>query len=362
MSDLPRKRVLIVNPFGIGDVLFTTPLVRSLKENLRGCFVGYVCNARAVGVLTNNPFVDRVFIFEKDYFRSLAKKSRLRCLKEFIGFLSSIKKERFDLCLDLSLSGQVGFFVWLLGIKERVGFNYKRRGWLLTRGLAFAGYEGKHVIEFYLDLLRELKVSVSDNRPEIFFSDEEIKWRGEFLKQEGIGAGEMVVAVIPGAGASWGKDAVIKRWPAENFAKLADKCIEKFSPKIIIMGDFKDEDACRAVQEKMSGAASQLCGRTTLRQFAAILSGCNLVITNDGGPLHMAVAAGAKTVSLFGPVDEKVYGPYPDDPKRHRVIKKQLDCRPCYRRFKLRECQRRICLEEINPQEVIAAIEELLCQ
>ncbi|MFZ5801016.1 MAG: lipopolysaccharide heptosyltransferase II [Candidatus Omnitrophota bacterium] len=362
MSGLSRKRILIVNPFGIGDVLFTTPLLRSLKENISGSFIGYVCNARTEKILASNPFVDRIFVFEKDYFRSLAKKSRLKCLKEFLKLLSSIKQERFDLCLDLSLSGQIGFFVWLLGIKERVGFNYKNRGWLLTKGLSFAGYEGKHVVEFYLDLLRKLDIPVSDNQLEIFLSDEEKKRRDDFFKKMGIGAGDRVIAVIPGAGLSWGKDAVVKHWPAENFADIADKCIEKFSSQIIIMGDFKDENACRAVQEKMSGAAVQLCGKTTLRQFAAILNRCSLVITNDGGPLHMAVACGAKTVSLFGPVDEKVYGPYPFEPQRHRVIKKQLDCRPCYRRFKLKECPRRLCLETINPEEVFGAIEELLCQ
>lgn len=360
MNATKPKRILVINIFGIGDVLFTTPLIRNIKENFPNSFLGFVCNQRVQGILFNNPYVDKIFVFEKDYYRNLAKSSRLRCLKDFLTFLNSIKKERFDLCIDLSLNGQVGFFTWALGIRKRAGFNYKNRGWLLTDGIPIEGYEGKHVAEFYLGLLKFLGLEINAVNLEIFLNEAERMWREDYLRNNGISEGDLLMAIIPGGGASWGKDAVIKHWPAEKYAEIADKCIEKFRAKIIILGDYSDFEACNLVFGFIKQRAIQTCGKTDLRQFAALLNRCNLVVTNDGGPLHVAVAAGCKTVSLFGPVDEKVYGPFTSNPLRHRVVKKKITCRPCYRRFKLADCSKRICLEEISVVEVFQAIEELI--
>ncbi len=360
MSAISPKHILIVNTFGIGDVLFTTPLIRNIKENLPGCFLSYVCNDRAKGVLANNPYLDKIFVFEKDYFRNLAKLSRLKCFREFLLFLNRLRREKFDLALDLSLSGKVSFFLWLLGIKKRVGFNYKNRGWLLTDKIPIDGYTGKHVVEFYLEILNRLKFKISSVNLEIFLGEAEKKWKEDFLKNNGISERDLLIAIIPGGGASWGKDAGFKHWPACRYAEIADKCIEKFKAKIIIFGDYQDSEACNRAYEAVKGRAIQLCAKTDLGQFAAMLARCNLVITNDGGPLHLAVAAGAKTVSLFGPVDERVYGPFPYDPNKHRVVKKEFNCRPCYKKFKLADCVKRVCLEDINSADVLKAVEELI--
>jgi len=321
------KRILVINPFGIGDVLFTTPLIRNIKENLPDCFLGFVCNERAKGILAGNPYIDKIFVYEKDYYRNLAKLSRLKCLSEFRSFLAQIKKENFNLAIDLSLSGQVSFFLWWLGIKNRVGFNYKNRSWLLTDKIPIDGYAEKHIVEFYLGLLEKLGFKIGSPNLEITLGQEENSWRADFLRNHGILQNDLLIAIIPGGGASWGRDANIKHWPAEKYAEIADKSIKKFKAKIIILGDTADLEVCSRVHAAIKGSAIQACGLTNLRQFAALLNRCNLVVTNDGGPLHVAVAAGAKTVSLFGPVDEKVYGPFPSDPARHRVIKKELACR-----------------------------------
>jgi ADP-heptose:LPS heptosyltransferase len=105
-----------------------------------------------------------------------------------------------------------------------------------------------------------------------------------------------------------------------------------------------------------------LSGQTTLGQFIGLLSRLDLAICNDGGPLHLAVACGIKTVSIFGPVDPLVYGPYPNEPARHRVIRTEhLPCRPCYHRFKLPPCPyHRACLTTIDAADVIEACAALI--
>jgi len=93
----------------------------------------------------------------------------------------------------------------------------------------------------------------------------------------------------------------------------------------------------------------------------AVLEGAALVITNDGGPLHMAQALHRKTIGIFGPVDDKVYGAYPADSPDCVIIKKDLPCRPCYNRFRLAACGTEgACLKGISVQEVFMAAEGLL--
>ena len=103
-------------------------------------------------------------------------------------------------------------------------------------------------------------------------------------------------------------------------------------------------------------------GQTTLGRFLGLLKRLSLVVCNDGGPLHLAVSQRTKTVSIFGPVDPRVYGPYPLDPGRHQVVlRAEMLCRPCYHGFKLPPCPYdRACLNELDAEEVLRACERAL--
>ena len=101
------------------------------------------------------------------------------------------------------------------------------------------------------------------------------------------------------------------------------------------------------------------CGKTTLGQFAALIKVLNLFICNEGGPLHIAGALGVKTVSIFGPQNEIVYGPVGDADK-HAAIFKKMSCRPCYRNFKPSDCNSMDCLLKITEDNVLKEIKRLL--
>lgn len=353
------KYILIINPFGIGDVLFSTALVESLGRQVEGCHIGFLCNRRTEALLKNNPLIDWVFVFEKDEYRELWKKSKTGCLKKFISLLNDIRAKRFDTVIDLSLSRQFGFITWLIGIPRRIGLNYKNRGILLTDKVGIAGYNDKHIVEHYLSLLDLMALRPTANYLMLYITDDDRKWAKDFLAENGIREGDLVIGIAPGGGASWGKDAAIKHWKKENFAEVADRLAEKLGAKIIISGSEAEKDICEAVKRTMKNHAIDACGKTTLLQFAALAGMCNLVIANDGGPLHIAVVMGAKTVGIFGPVDERVYGQYPPGEK-HRVVIGKVECRPCYKNFKLRSCDIRRCLDTISAEEVFEAAEKAL--
>jgi len=103
-----------------------------------------------------------------------------------------------------------------------------------------------------------------------------------------------------------------------------------------------------------------LTGKTSLDILPAVIKNCNLLITNDGGPMHMAVALGVRSVSVFGPVSELVYGPYPEK-RNHVVLKWDMSCRPCYKNFRMPVCENdRECLRQVSVDAVFDAVVKLL--
>jgi heptosyltransferase-2 len=355
------NKILIINPFGIGDVLFTTPILHALKDAIPEVKIGYLCNRRAREILESNPYIDKIFVYERDEFEAIKQESFFAWIKQLNSFLAEIKKENFDLALDLSLNAQYGFFSWFCGIKTRIGYDFKKRGRFLTHKVNLLGYNDQHIVQYYADLLKRLDMDVSCRSTELYLKKQDIAWTEEVLAKENIGHSGVLIGIVPGGGRSWGRDAGLKHWAAENFAQLADEIIANHKAEIIIMGDLSERQVAEKVTMNMRHKAIDFCGKTTLGQLAALLGKTELVITNDGGPLHMAVALGKKTISFFGPVEPRVYGPYPLEDKRHIVLRETLECSPCYRNFRLDACMRnRECLRLISVEEAFGAAEKLL--
>ena len=353
------KNILIINPFGIGDVLFTAPLIDSLGSLPDGPRIGFLCNRRTEPLIRANPAIEWVFVYEKDELRALRKKSLISYIKKIFSMINDIRGNGFDAAIDLSLNREYGFLCWLAGIKERVGFNYKNRGTFLTKKIDISGYHDRHIVEYYLGLLRFIGVRPQEKIIRLDIPGAAKEWANNFLKAARIKEGELIIGIAPAGGASWGSQAPAKHWSSEGFAVVADNLIKKLGAKVVILGSVSEAGVCEKMVKSMKNPAILACGKTSVLESAALISSCALVIANDGGPLHMAVAVGVRTVGIFGPVDERVYGQYPAG-ERHKVVKNDIICRPCYRNFKLKECVDRKCLDGISTEGVVKAAEEAL--
>ena len=390
------EKYLIINPFGIGDVLFTTPVIRALKDRYPDCFIGYWSNERVGELLRSNLKIDRVFALSRGDIKRIYKNSPLKRLTALFKLMNEIRREKFNIAFDLSLDSRYGLLSKLAGIKKRIGLNYKNRGRFLTDKINLIGYSGRHVVEYYFDLLKFIGIKTSNSgldaankgrtgrgcAPYSLEVSEEnrIKVRS-ILKKYGVAATDLLIGVAPGGGASWGKDAIYKQWPAQRFAEIAGRVVKELNAKVVLLGSVDEKAIAEIVLGKMgqsppalSGAEGSgtvpifpgpicsiidLTGKLNLKELAAVISELKLLICNDGGPLHMAVALGVNTLSIFGPVDEKVYGSYPSNEK-HVVIKKDLPCRPCYKDFRFIGCSNnRKCLEEITVEEVFEKAKSL---
>ncbi len=353
-------KFLIVNPFGIGDVLFTTPVIKAIKGRYPDSFIGYWSNLRVKPILASNPQINKVFALSRGDLKKLYEESIFNGLWLAVKLAWQIKKEHFDICLDFSLDHRYSLFAKIIGIRRRIGFNYKGRGRFLTGRIDLTGYREKHVVEYYLELLKFLDITASDKSLYLaVFPESELKAKN-ILASYGIEENDLVIGIVPGAGGSWGKDATYKHWPALKFAQVADRLAAELKAKILILGDQSEAKISDVIVHVMRDKPIDLVGKTGLDILPALIKNCNLLITNDGGPMHMAVALGVRSVSVFGPVSEAVYGPYPEN-RNHLVLKWDMSCRPCYNNFRLPGCDKdRECLRSISADAVFEASRELL--
>ena len=354
------KKFLIINPFGIGDVLFTTPVIKAIKGRYPDSFIGYWSNLRVKPILESNPQINKIFALSRGDLKKIYQESFFKGAWSAIKLAWEIKKERFDICLDFSLDHRYSLLAKIIGIRQRIGFNYKGRGRFLTSRVDIDSYHDRHVVEYYLELLKFLDVSVCDKGLVLVVSSNIDLKAKNVLALAGIEDNDLVIGIAPGAGGSWGKDAAYKHWPALKFAQVANKLIDEFKAKVVILGDESERQITSVMTHAMRNKPIDLTGKTGLEILPGIIKNCNLLITNDGGPMHMAVALGVKTVSVFGPVSEMVYGPYPEH-RNHVVLKWDMDCRPCYKNFRLPVCDKdKECLKQVSVEAVFDAAARLL--
>jgi len=354
------KKILLINPFGIGDVLFTTPVIKAIKDAYPDSKIGYWCNERVGNIFRSDPNIDKVFALSRGDLKRHFGFSKIAGIKKFLWLLTAIKKEKYDVAFDFSLDHRYGFIAKILGINQRIGYDYKGRGRFLTHRIILEGYKSRHIIEYYLELLKFVSIIPQEKKLSLFVLKENKEKAAKILAQAGVKESDTLVGIAPGGGASWGKDAYLKHWPAERFAHLADLVIDELKAKIIILGDKQEEPIAEIIKNSMKNIAIDLVGKTSLEEFVGIISNLNILVANDGGPLHTAIALGVKAVSIFGPVDDLVYGPYPKD-ENQIVIKEDLPCRPCYNNFRLKDClNNRKCIDGITVAEVFSAVKKLI--
>ena len=235
-------------------------------------------------------------------------------------------------------------------VPDRAGYRTDGRRLLLTRsGVPRIKRLGRHQIYYYLDLLYQTGISPidylsdSDYRPDIHLvpGPQAVKSAELLLAENGIVRDRPVIGVNPGA--FFGS---AKRWFVDRYAALADSLIQRLDAQILIFGSQDERRLAEQIRELMTGRPVILAGATSLSSLMALISLCDLFITNDSGPMHLAAALDTPQIALFGSTDEIATGPYS---AKAVVVHKHVECSPCL----LRECPLDLrCFDQINVDEV----------
>ncbi len=349
------SRILFVNPFGIGDVLFSSVLVSRVKGLCPDAHLAFLGNRRVQPLLRGIKAIDRVWVLERDEWRASWRRDKAGFLKNAWAMFRALQKERYDIVFDLSLSDAYGFWFMLMGVPARAGFRFRGRGKFLNHALPLTGYGDKHVAEYQMDLLGFFEDGAQDAgataRMHYCPGVQEIESAQRMLPGQGF------IGIAPGGGESWGRDAGVKRWPAAHYARLIER-LEGRGYRPVLLGGPADAEVVGQVLRELKNECTSFAGRLSLAETAAVMRRCSFLLTNDGGLLHLAVAQDIPTASFFGPTDARVYGPYPHS-GRHLILTRDLSCSPCYKNFRMPPCPfDRACLEQLSAEEAAQRIEQ----
>ncbi len=341
---MSARRILIVNPFGIGDTIFSMVVAQAIRDAWPKSFIGFLANERTESLVRLNPSIDHTLIFNRDQFRGFWRQSPVLFFRQFRALLAILREADFDTLIDFSLGREYSFFGWWVGIRDRIGFDFKNRGLFLTHKKKLAGYDEKPVVDTQFGLLPFLGIPIPGAKPAIPFRVPE---NADFKNRN-------ILVLAPGGGRSWGANAVFKQWDPERFARVGNTLVKNKGYEIYLLGDDGEKELLGKTASFLEAPAKILAGEA-IPKVCPLLKAAKLFIGNDGGLLHLANALGTPTVGLYGPVDERVYGPYRKEIP-HAVLTEAVPCRPCYQHFHFPPCAyNRRCLEELSVERVLTA-------
>lgn len=337
------KRILIVRTDRIGDVLLSTPVIKALRDSYPNAYIAVMVSPYAKDIVDGNPYLDEVIIYDKEG----KHKSWRRSLK----FAQNLKNKRFDLALLLHPTNRAHLVTFFSGIPRRIGYGRNFR-FLLTDRLKHAKQLGqKHELEYAMDLVRCLGIEPKDKILFMPIKPESERWVEELFKREGIKASDSLLALHPAA------SCPSKVWPNERFAQVADKLVQQYGFKVLVICGPKDLALAEGVIKQMRSLAINLSGKTSVSQLASVLKRCNLFISNDSGPVHIAAAVGTPVISIFGRnqagLSPARWGP---TGKKDKILHKEVGCIECLAHNCVKEFT---CLKAITVDDVVKAVESM---
>jgi heptosyltransferase-1 len=340
------KKILILKPSSLGDVVQALPVLRLIKNRFPGAqsSIHWWLDSRLAPLLENDPDLDSVVLFQRKRWSSPMR------WPEAVRSILELRKERFDWVIDLQGLARSGTVAWLANGSLTIGVEDRREK-------AFGFYDiavprpspQTHAVDWYLEVARALEIPITTNfewlavRKEVQRELEE-RWRL---------SGSRWVIVVPGA--RW----MNKRWPVAYFAD-AVRGLMKEDPdlRFAVVGSGSDTALAAAIAEVDSGRVLDLTGKTTLPELIEWIRASSAVITNDTGPMHIAAALGKPVVAVFGPTDPARTGPYGG---RDQVLRSTIPCAPCHRDW-CRNAYALECLHRISPSMVVSKTREILAR
>jgi lipopolysaccharide heptosyltransferase II len=357
----PPSSILLIRPDHLGDLLFTTPALRALREAFPQARITCLVGPWAEAVVTSNPCLDEVMLCPFPGFTRQPKKSVIEPYVVLERYARLLREKEFDLAVVSRFDHWWGaLLAYLARIPRRVGYDIAEVKPFLTDAVPFV--PGRHEVEQNLTLMKavggqgEHAIAPSAHPLEFPLSAQDREFAARYLAAQGVGNNDPLVCIHPGAGAP------VKLWQNEGWARVADALVEGYGAKVILTGSASEAPLVQAIAERMASQPIVAAGQTTLGQLAALLARCRLVLGVDSGPLHLAVAVGTPTVHLYGPVDSRTFGPW-GDPARHVVLTSDMDCIPCNRLdYRPDELEEHRCVWDISEAQVSEAARRLLEQ
>ncbi len=341
MDNRRLKKVLIIKPSSLGDIIHALPVANALKEAAPEINIDWAVFKAYEPLLAVHPSITNIIALDRQRggFREISR------------FARALRAEKYDAVIDLQGLLRSGLMTLACRAGTKIGFKNAREGAGLfyNEKIRVPSLE-MHAVDRYLLTLGALGIA-PPRTPQfnIATGPADLAEAGRILENAGIDEGEEFAAIAPSA--RW----ITKRWDAEKFSRLAVMLKERRGLKYIFIGS-ANEAGVMSGREDIVGVESLAFGKTSLKGLAALLGRARLMITNDSGPMHIAAAMGTEVLAIFGPTISGRTGPYG---RGHRVITSGAACSPCLKR----ECPEKnnmTCMKDITVEDVFRAAEEML--
>ncbi len=346
MSD-EAPRILVRSPNWVGDVVMATPAFRALRQQFPGAHLALLCKPYVAPILNGCPWFDEVITTPG------------RGLGEFARLVRRLRNERFDTAVILPNSFRSALEARLGGIRRRVGYarQGRHRAWLLTDPIPpptdeRGRFRPQNMVDYYLRLCEHVGCADLSPREELFITPACQARADALLVKRDVAAGDRLLGLNPGG--AFGSSKV---WMADRFAAVADALVERHGFRVLLFGSPNERPILESVAAAMQHEHILTePGEMDLDVLKPLMSRCSLLVTNDTGARHFAVAFGVPLVCIMGstrPAYTEV------NLERQRVVRVDVDCGPCQKKLCTEDHR---CMTLITPDMVLEASEDLLAR
>jgi heptosyltransferase-1 len=366
------RKILLIKLSAVGDVVHTIPVLNKLRRRYPTAQLDWLVTPMIAELLRHHPAITKIIEFERE---AWSTPWRLTPFASYARLAANVRGAGYDLVVDMHGQFRTAALTLATGAPARIGFDRPRarvwdasprkfpkqarkHAWQGAREGSWLAYTHHipvptldlHAVDRYLNVGPILGL---DREPADFsfpIPQSAISRVDAMLAQHGINRADIVI-MAPGT--IW----ETKRWGGDKFAKVAGHFLLK-GFAVILIGSQRERVVCEEVTALAPGAVD-LAGMTTLSELAALIRRSAINITNDSGPMHLAVALDRPVVSIFGPTDRVWIGPYR---RANAVLQADLECSPCYLR-RLKHCHHdHACMRSVSPLAVIERAESILSE
>jgi ADP-heptose:LPS heptosyltransferase len=358
------RRILVVNLASLGDLLSVTPALRALRATFSDAHIGVLTTPASAPALRGLDSVDEVISFNKYAFDRPA--DALRSLPNALALAADLRAGGWDtlvLLHHLITSFGIAKYAALAlgsGAQRRVGLDNGRGRWFLTDSAVDRGFGWHHEVDYWLDVVGVLGARhPSTPRVELCVTNDDDGWAAARFRELQV---DSAVLLVPGSGAF----SRARRWSPQRFSEVGRTLLERhgLTPLVLSGLDPDEQDLARRVAGDIGTQAKLAPPAPSPQALGALIRRCQLVVANDGGPVHVATAVGTPVVAIFGPSNDRAWGPYPPQDPRHQVVREVVACAPCIHRGHSfgtpQGCPARTCLAILEVSDVVAAAERAL--
>ena len=339
-------KILVHCPSWVGDLVMATPALRAIRENNPAAQITLLVRPQIREVIEGLPYYDELIEYDSKILHQTWKKK--------FSISRKLKKSAFTLSIIFPNSFSSAAVSFLAGIPVRIGYNTNFRSFMLTHKISPPREKSKKVpipmVERYLNICKALNYTISSQKTMLAFSSGTREAVKKLYQQRGVDCTKPLVTIIPGAtfGAS-------KCWPPEYFAQVGEFLADHYDAQMmIITGPGEQEVALRIASLMRTPSFTFTKEVIPLEYLKAIISDSALVVTNDTGPRHFAVAFDVPVVVIMGPTDPR-YTNY--NLGKTRLLREEVECGPCH--LKICPIDHR-CMKNITAEKVIKACQEFL--